>query len=239
MIYSPQKGRIEGAILKVTEKVKPPSKSWKALSEQELFDELVSCILGSRVSFEMAESAFHNLKRKRMLIVSTILSNPEKAEHNISSELNRSIYPSATRSDVKYIYSKSKANFIVRTCRQIYAQKKTSIKNVLTNSNDEKEVREILSEICVGIGFKQASLFLRNTSYAENLAILDSHVVSYIEYMGIHKKRDKKSITKKEYIEYENKLLSYAETLKKPLSKLDVAIWIVMRVAKRDFGWIL
>ncbi|VVB53828.1 putative N-glycosylase/DNA lyase [uncultured archaeon] len=83
---------------------------------------------------------------------------------------------------------------------------------------------------------KQASLFLRNIYYTENLAILDTHVIRYMELQGLHQ-GFKKYITKNQYIVYEKKLSAYADSLNKSLAKLDVAIWVVMRVVQRDFKW--
>ena len=50
----------------------------------------------------------------------------------------------------------------------IYVSKGKSIKSVLKRSSCQFEAREILTELCFGIGYKQASLFLRNIHYADD-----------------------------------------------------------------------
>jgi thermostable 8-oxoguanine DNA glycosylase len=73
-----------------------------------------------------------------------------------------------------------------------------------------------------------------NTSQAgENLAILDSHVIRYMKNIGMLDNCIK-NITANKYSFYEKKLASYADSLNKNLSTLDIAIWVVMRVVNKE-----
>ena len=88
----------------------------------------------------------------------------------------------------------------------------------------------------MGIGPKQASLFLRNISYCKDLAIIDSHVIDYMKLMKLNEDIDSQIIAKKnQYLMNEQILLSYADDREKTLATLDFAIWIVMRLIKREY----
>lgn len=235
------KGLIENVVLKVSNEIERngyPEENWDKFSENELFYELIACILGSRVRYETAKECAKRLKDEGLLNRDYLLRNPVLAESTIFKELKRSIYPPFTNgtTGVSYPYSRSKAKFIVQTSYEIYYNQATTLKALLKNCIDEFEARDLLVEICMGIGPKQASLFLRNIYYTENLAILDSHVIQYMKMQGLHQGITK-SITRNQYIIYEKKLSAYADSLNKSLAKLDVAIWVVMRVVQREFKW--
>jgi N-glycosylase/DNA lyase len=84
-----------------------------------------------------------------------------------------------------------------------------------------------------GIGPKQASLFLRNVGYAENLAILDVHVLRFMRYIGLLRAPEISVTTLRRYEVAEERLLAYSLGLGWPMATLDVAIWVVMRAAGR------
>jgi len=83
--------------------------------------------------------------------------------------------------------------------------------------------------VAVGIGPKQASLFLRNIGYAENLAILDTHILKYMKVVGLVPQILKTVSYSPKYEDIERILINYATKFKESLACLDTAIWIVMR----------
>ncbi len=232
MILNIQRQRIENAVLKVNRELENKNDkilSWKKFPEEELFSELVFCILGSRVSFEKAKSAGNKLKRLNLLKPKILLNDLRVSKNLITKTLKNDRYP----------FAKSKSTFITKTAKNIYKINNSSIKKILLKAKNELEAREMLVCTCMGIGYKQASLFLRNIHYSENLAILDTHVLKYMGLMGLFNNRHNKTITKKHYSLYERKLMNYSNNLNTTLSKLDVAIWVVMRVVRREFPWML
>lgn len=90
-------------------------------------------------------------------------------------------------------------------------------------SLEGKEMREWLSKNIMGIGYKEASHFLRNMGH-KNLAIIDTHV---LQFLLKHKMINKipKSITKKKYLELEVLLENIAKKLKISLAELDLYIF--------------
>jgi len=74
-----------------------------------------------------------------------------------------------------------------------------------------------------GLGFKEASHFLRNIGF-KNLAIIDFHIV---DLLIKHKLIDKKpkSLSKSKYLEIEEKLKKIANELNLSLGELDLYLW--------------
>ena len=75
-----------------------------------------------------------------------------------------------------------------------------------------------------GIGFKEASHFLRNIGFGRDLAILDVHILKNMIKYGIIKTRPK-TITKLNYLELENKLRKFSQEVKIPMDELDLLFW--------------
>lgn len=99
---------------------------------------------------------------------------------------------------------------------------KDSLKARLKSCKDESELRNWLAENVKGLGFKEASHFLRNVGF-ENLAIVDFHIV---DLLAKHKLIEKpKTMTKKRYLEIEAVLKKIAEKLNMSLAKLDLYLW--------------
>ncbi|MEM2917884.1 MAG: N-glycosylase/DNA lyase [Candidatus Altiarchaeota archaeon] len=86
-----------------------------------------------------------------------------------------------------------------------------------------EEAREFLVKNIKGLGYKEASHFLRNIGYKE-IAIIDRHILNLLfEYNIINEKP--KNLTKRGYIEIE-KILSYiAKKLNMSLAELDLYMW--------------
>jgi N-glycosylase/DNA lyase len=234
--YQIQKNDIEDVVLKVSNYVYPvknKNNSWTNLSEQDIWHELVSCILGSRIDFQVAFFHTKLLCDKELLDIHTILDDPKAAERSIIESLSSqnmgkkfSVYP----------FSISRSNYIIRTTLNIYQFNNTSLKKVLNISRNEVEARERIFELASGVGYKQASLFLRNIGFSSKLAILDTHVIKYMMIMELLSNFSKKDISnKKKYVEAENTLINYATLRNQLVSRLDIAIWVVMRLLDREY----
>lgn len=228
-------GKVEKTVLKLCEEIERDEKSalsWEQLPEESLWYELVSCILGSRVRYEMAKDCSKHLQNSGLLLITNIMTDPAGSKKSIAKELSRPIFPPYKRDKgTKYPFSNSKAEYIVKTCLEIYEKRFSSIRQTLESSEDGYAARKALVDLCWGIGPKQASLFLRNIGYCKNLAILDSHILNFIDFMGLLKNEVYKG-TMNSYLKFEEVLRNYAFLLNKKLSSLDLAIWVVMRVIR-------
>lgn len=91
-------------------------------------------------------------------------------------------------------------------------------------AENEFELREWLVDNVRGIGYKEASHFLRNVGY-EDVAIIDRHILNVlIEYRII--KRPKK-LDKKTYFEIEQVLRKIAKECGLTLAELDLYLWFM------------
>jgi len=116
-------------------------------------------------------------------------------------------------------YPNTRAKYIVEARKY-----KDSIKEIIYSFNDENELREWLVKNIRGIGYKEASHFLRNIGYT-NFAIIDFHI---IDILTKHKLIEKpKTLTKKKYLEIENLLKETGEKLKLNLAELDLYLWYI------------
>lgn len=88
------------------------------------------------------------------------------------------------------------------------------------------EMREWLAKNVKGIGFKEASHFLRNIGITD-LAIIDFHIIDLLKRHRMIKEQEKKTITKKKYLEIEKLLSKLAEKTKLTLAELDLYLWYI------------
>ena len=231
---------IENAVITVSNHIENKDENrifWFDFSEEQLWCSLVSCILGSRVRYETANACTFHLYRKGLLTPSNIILNPSKFEKRLANELSKPVFPPFNgNKGRRYQYSKSKSNYIVRTAIEIYQNNNTNLKGILMHCQNEYEARDILREKAIGIGYKQASLFLRNISYSENMAILDSHIIRYMVLSDmVENNANLRLSNRNDYIKLENTLCEYAILNDKSISTLDIAIWVVMRLIQREF----
>ena len=231
----------ERAVIEVAEDVEkqPPVICWEQLDENQLWYELVACLLGSQVSFELA------LASVRSLETSGLLHQPLKCGVTtnyldlITLSLSKPVWVRTYQGAYKHIryrFPKSKATGIAKTAERIYQSPSQSIKNLLEESSDSRSARKSIVERSCGIGAKQASLFLRNVGYGGSLAILDSHVLRYMYLVDIAEKLFKSVSSIRTYELLELKLYKYADDLGFRLLCLDRAIWVVMRVYQKEFA---
>lgn len=84
--------------------------------------------------------------------------------------------------------------------------------------------REWLTANVTGIGYKEASHFLRNIGF-KDVAIIDRHIINYLVKKGL---TDKKTLTKRKYLELERILWAIADRLGITLAELDLYLWYLM-----------
>jgi N-glycosylase/DNA lyase len=75
-----------------------------------------------------------------------------------------------------------------------------------------------------GIGYKEASHFLRNIGFGQHLAILDVHILRNMVRYGVIESVPK-NISRSVYLELENKLKGFAKKIGIPMDELDLLFW--------------
>jgi N-glycosylase/DNA lyase len=172
-----------------------------------LFGELCFSILTSQSKAKICREAINRLKADKKLFTADL-------------EELRSYLNGVRFSDVK-------------AERIIEARKKLLELKRMVNS-DPKELREWLIENIKGIGIKQSANFMRNIGF-RGMPIIDIHVQNFLKKIG-YNDYETGSLTKKQYIDLENKFLKLAKELKIPTEELDIAIWLYQSGEREFYG---
>jgi N-glycosylase/DNA lyase len=85
-----------------------------------------------------------------------------------------------------------------------------------------QELRNWIVKNIKGLGYKEASHFLRNIGY-KNYAIIDFHIVDVLEKYGLIEKP--KTMTKRAYLEIEKVLSDLGTELNLNMAELDLYLW--------------
>lgn len=171
----------------------------KAKSDEGLFAELVFCILTPQSKAHSCDLAVRDLFESKV-----IFSGNARA---IESRLKSSVR-----------FHKTKARHIIKARSFL----NNGIKAKLVGS--PTDVREWLVQNVYGLGYKEASHFLRNVGLGEELAILDRHILKNLVKHGVIKEIPK-SLTRKRYMEIEGKMKKFSGNLGIPVSHLDLLFW--------------
>lgn len=164
-------------------------------SPEELFQELCFCLL----------TANFNAERSIMMqerIGSGFVTLPREELARMLTELGHR-YPNA------------RSGYIVEARKHI-----PGLSEVV--SREGKAAREWLVKNVKGLGYKEASHFLRNIGF-RNLAIVDFHIVDILAKHGMCGGR--KPMTPKRYLELEQKLLVLGRELGMDMAELDLYLW--------------
>jgi N-glycosylase/DNA lyase len=196
-------------------------------SEEKLWEELVCCVLSSQVKFELSQVVTQNLKRNGLLDLEVL---DYSYEDQLGEVLRSPVIVDGH--SIKYRFPNSKAKQIATARQNIYGNG-MSLREILYKYSESSELRATLVKLVPGLGMKQASMYLRNVSNSFELAVIDSHVLKYMNVMDLVEKVPS-TISKAQYLVKENKLTKYAEKFDYPVGCVDYAIWIVMRVARKD-----
>ena len=98
------------------------------------------------------------------------------------------------------------------------------LKRTIGSFDDEFILRGWLAKNIKGLGFKEASHFMRNIGF-ENVAIIDFHIVDILVDNKFIERP--KTMTKKRYLEIEQILKKIADKLKMSLAELDLYLWFL------------
>lgn len=227
------KNRINNAVEVICKDIeKKETMSWKEASEERLLFELVLAILGSQNRYEVALRFSEEIRDYKLL------SNNQPMKIDMLTKKIQTILSTALEIEdvsIKYRFPNAKAKFIAYNL--LYLQSSGGLKNLLSQTDDIAKMRAFFVKEIKGIGPKQSSHFLRNVGYSNEVAVLDVHILRYMEIQGIIGDAYNKAIgTLKQYEKLESLLIDFLRHMKYPIGFIDQAIWIVMRVYQRDYA---
>jgi N-glycosylase/DNA lyase len=173
------------------------SKNAKRMNDKELFVELCFCICTPQSKATKVAQVINSKNANNLLFL----------EHSALAEMLRR----NTR------FHNNKAKHIINA-RQ-YLPELQSL------PDDSLVAREFLVKHIKGIGYKEASHFLRNIGY-RNLCIVDRHVINLMHELKVFDSNINPS-TPKKYLELEQKIKDYAKKYDYDVDELDLVLWSI------------
>ncbi len=176
---------------------------WDKGDDTTLFIELVFCLLTPQSGARRCWQAVEALVRKECLFTGGF--EPICRELNIVR------------------FKNNKTNYILEA-RNLFMEQGVSLRKILGSFKDIVKSREWIAGNVKGLGYKEASHYLRNIGLGESIAILDRHILRSMHSLGLIDKIPA-SISPLLYCEMENKLKKFALKTGIPLAHLDFVLW--------------
>jgi len=172
---------------------------------RHVFGELCFCLLTPQSKAKSCWRTIEKLKETGLLYTGT----PEEMKKWMSS--------------VRFNENKSK---YLALARQMFSDNNgnIAIKEKMNAIPDVPALRQWLIENVKGMGYKEASHFLRNVGFGDDIAILDRHILKNLVKYGVIEEIPK-SLTEKKYLEIERKMKYFAEETGIPFAHLDLLWW--------------
>lgn len=172
--------------------------------DDKIFAELAFCLLTPQSKARCCWDAIEKLVEKDILY--------KGKSNEILKKLNK----------VRFKYKKA---IYITLARQYFLKNgKLNIKARLNEFTTPFKAREWLVKNIKGLGYKEASHFLRNIGMGQGLAILDRHILKNMRLASVINEIPD-SMAKKDYLEIEKKLASFAKKINIPMEELDLVLW--------------
>ena len=170
-------------------------------SEEDLFRELVFCLLTPQSRARLCWSSVERLTERCLLAAGE---------------------PDPIREELKGVrFSKRKAEYICQARRTFQSP---PLKSRLKDFESAFQAREWLVHNVLGLGYKEASHFLRNIGRGGDLAILDRHILKNLQLMGVIENVPA-SLSRKTYLEIEERMREFSCRIRIPMDHLDLLLW--------------
>lgn len=169
--------------------------------DEAVFEELVFCILTAGASALMGLKGVEALRP--VLWTATV--------DEVAQRIHFHLYPFA------------RAQYIV-TAREIFqSEMGGQLKNWVENWRGHNTRRDACVQKFKGIGYKEASHFLRNIGF-RGYAILDKHILRSLNAFGVIDS-DRPPSTRNRYLAIEQRYIAFAENVGIDPDELDLTLW--------------
>lgn len=172
-----------------------------AVPSSEYFYELLYCLMTPQTRAESADKVVEDLKR---LSFQNQTFNPEPLLRNKNNYIR---------------FHKTKSKHLLKVKEEFPA-----ILSALLNGSSPPELREWLVKNVKGLGYKEATHFLRNIGKNGGLTILDRHILRNLKRYGALRALPK-SLSRKQYLSIEKRFVKFSQTIGIPIDELDLLFW--------------
>jgi len=173
--------------------------------DERLFEELCFCILTANTSAEMGMKAIDRIRHLLILGKAEEMSKSLEGVYRFNNL--RPAYISHTRN-----YLQEKFNFKLKQRIESLKDDKEALRDFFAFNSGIK-----------GLGYKEASHFLRNIGF-KGYAILDKHILNSLFEFGIIEELKRPS-TKDKYGSIEQKMRLFSDEIGIPMGELDLLLW--------------
>ena len=187
----------------VDKRIKDFKSLWQEADEKRLFQELSFCLLTPQSKAQNAWKTILILSDNNLLFTGQV--------KEISEYLNL------------VRFKNNKAHYIVKAREQFFNNTQ-GIRATLSNLSTIIEKREWLLKNITGYGLKEASHFLRNIGFVEDVSILDRHILRNLKKFNVIDEIPK-TLSEKKYYEIENKMKQFSKNINISLGYLDFIFW--------------
>ena len=172
---------------------------WECGTDESVFRELVFCLLTPQSKAKSCGAAVERLHECGLLTAGSAA--------RITGELR----------GVRFHYTKAK--------KLVGARKfLPGLKARIAAFGSPHEAREWLVANVDGLGYKEASHFLRNIGKGSDLAILDRHILKNLALLGIIDEMPS-SLSRRKYLEIEGRIREFCGREGIPMDHLDLLLW--------------
>lgn len=177
---------------------------WEAGSDERLFEELVYCIFTAGASARMGLRSIEAVRHLLLTGDQATLTAALQGVHR---------YPAA------------RPGYIVVTREYLQADCGLRLRERLESFDDALARRDWLARErrIKGLGYKEASHFLRNVGF-RGYAILDKHILRSLAELGVTKSPEPPA-TRARYLETEERLRQFANDVAIDFDELDLVLW--------------
>lgn len=177
---------------------------YRTATDERFFEELAFCILTAGASARMG---LRSVERVRPVLI-------EGSRRGIQRALTRS-----------HRFPRTRGAFVYETREYLRAWYGLRMRDLLSSFEDPDQLRDFfaLNPGIRGLGYKEASHFLRNVGF-RGYAILDKHVLSRLAELGVIESSRPPS-TKRRYLESESRMKSFCAAIGIDFDEMDLLLW--------------
>ena len=188
----------------ITSRLEEFEKCLKDKNDEGVFGELAFCLLTPQSKAKCCWDAIRTITSQNLLV--------EGTEDDIKGKLHR------------VRFHNKKARYLVGARTLFLNKGRLSIRTPLKNLPDVHACREWLVRDIKGLGYKEASHFLRNIGLGNRIAILDRHILRNLVHLDVIQKIPA-SMSRSGYMQIEQKMAEFAREIHIPLAHLDLLLW--------------
>jgi N-glycosylase/DNA lyase len=123
---------------------------------------------------------------------------------------------------VRFKYKK--ARYLIEARNKFIDGGRIHLIESIRKMGDPVSARDWFVRNIMGLGYKEASHFLRNIGLGERLTILDRHILRNLARAGVIDEVPG-SLTDRRYLQIEESMIEFADSIRIPVSHLDLVIW--------------